>query len=309
MSKFNVGDVVTVRNDLEIGEWYGENDVVREMLKFRGKQVEIEAVLENNQYLIKGDTWSWTDEMFEEGKEEDKMPKFKVGDVVRIKDEFDYDLVNGEVGYVDGFEAYHGKIATITYITCGGNYNIDIDDENYNWHESQFDFAEPVPKSDDSIIMFAKLRDGAIIPSKREEDGCYDLYICTDEDVVIQPHQIKLIPTGICSTFSKKYRIGIRERGSNTKSGLITVAGQIDSNYTGEWFLALYNSHNVPARISRDYTEYKVTPLYAEIPYNKAQAQFAVEYVPQVEIKEVDAEYIKNLVTNRGAGCLGSSNK
>lgn len=286
---------------------YGGNDVVSEMLKFRGKQVEIEVILENNQYLIKGDTWSWTDEMFEEGKGEDKMTKFKVGDVVRIKDTFDYELVDYNVGFVDEFYDYCGQVTTITKChDADDSYYIELDGGEYCWHESQFEFVAPTP---DNTIKFAKLRDGAKIPSKREADGCYDLYICTDEDVVIQPHQIKLIPTGICSTFSSEYRIGIRERGSNTKSGLITVAGQIDSNYTGEWFLALYNSHNVPARISKDYTDYKVTGEYAEIPYNKAQAQFAVEFVPKVEIEEVDAEYIKQLVTDRGSGCLGSSGK
>lgn len=68
-------------------------------------------------------------------------------------------------------------------------------------------------------IKFAKTRHGAKIPSKRQGDGCYDLYVCFDEEsVAIQPHTVKLVPTGICSTFDSNYRIGFRERGSNTKS-------------------------------------------------------------------------------------------
>lgn len=68
-------------------------------------------------------------------------------------------------------------------------------------------------------IKFAKTRPDAKIPSKRQGDGCYDLYVCFDEEfVTIHPHTVKLVPTGICSTFDSNYRIGFRERGSNTKS-------------------------------------------------------------------------------------------
>ena len=79
-------------------------------------------------------------------------------------------------------------------------------------------------------------------PSKREADGCYDIYANFEEEfMVIQPNQVKLIPTKIFSKFDSKYRISVRERGSNTKSGMIVMAGQIDSNYRGEWFVAIYN--------------------------------------------------------------------
>ena len=66
-------------------------------------------------------------------------------------------------------------------------------------------------------IKFAKTRPDAKIPSKRQGDGCYDIYVCFDEEFVeIHPHTVKLIPTGICSTFDSNYRFGFRERGSNT---------------------------------------------------------------------------------------------
>ena len=232
--------------------------------------------------------------------------KLNVGDKVRVKKSLVGGSEYGEVYFSHAMEDFLGEEAIIVRVCQDNIYNISIDDECFFWTSDMFD---KVDESNDKKILFAKMRDGAIIPSKREEDGCYDLYICTDEDVIIQPHQIKLIPTGICSTFPSKYRIGIRERGSNTKSGLITVAGQIDSNYTGEWFLALYNSHNVPAKISKEYEDYKITDEIVQIPYRKAQAQFAVELVPDVEVEEIELEYIKSLVTNRGAGCLGSSGK
>lgn len=233
------------------------------------------------------------------------MKKFKVGDRVRLTN--------------DEYICYHASKGNTGIITAKDD-NCDVivlfDNNISGWGEDDqylyvgIDSLELItPKEISNRILFAKVNPDAIIPSKRDEDGCYDLYICTSEDVVIQPHQIKLIPTGICSTFSSKYRIGIRERGSNTKSGLITVAGQIDSGFTGEWFLALYNTHDVPVCITRDVKEVIKTEDFVLIPYNKAQAQFSIEVIPQVKVQEVDLAYIKGLNTNRGENCLGSSGK
>jgi dUTP pyrophosphatase len=159
-------------------------------------------------------------------------------------------------------------------------------------------------------IKFAKTRPDAKIPTKRQGDGCYDLYVCFDEEfVTIPPHSVKLVPTGLCSTFDSNYRIGFRERGSNTKSALLVMAGQIDSNFTGEWFVALYNGNDIPIEITKNVSEVTKEEDFIRVPYCKAVAQFAVEEVPQVTIEEVDADYIMNLKTERGAGMLGSSNK
>lgn len=159
-------------------------------------------------------------------------------------------------------------------------------------------------------IKFAKTRPDAKIPTKRQGDGCYDLYVCFDEEfVTIPPHSVKLVPTGLCSTFDSNYRIGFRERGSNTKSALLVMAGQIDSNFTGEWFVALCNGNDIPIEITKNVSEVTKEEDFIRVPYCKAVAQFAVEEVPQVTIEEVDADYIMNLKTERGAGMLGSSNK
>lgn len=161
-----------------------------------------------------------------------------------------------------------------------------------------------------TTVKFAKIREGAIIPSKRDEDGCYDIYACFDDEyIAIQPHECKLIPTGICSAFDNNYRIGIRERGSNTKSTLITMAGQIDSSYRGEWFVALYNGNNIPVEITKNVTAVERFDDYVRVPYSKAIAQFAVEFVPNVTMDIVDIDTIKSYTSERGEGCLGSSGK
>lgn len=143
-------------------------------------------------------------------------------------------------------------------------------------------------------IYFAKINTNAKIPTKRQEDGCYDLYACIDKSITIYPHTTELIPTGICSAFSSKYRIGFRERGSNTKFGGIVMAGQIDSGFRGEWFVAIHNASNSP------------TTIY---PYSKAICQFAIEEVPEVEICETDIDTINTFESERGEGMLGSSGK
>ena len=75
--KFKVGDLVTVRSDLEVGVAYGWDTFVSGMTYFEGKQVTIKKV-NNGKYLIEedNDNWNWTDEMLE------PVAEFNVGDVV-----------------------------------------------------------------------------------------------------------------------------------------------------------------------------------------------------------------------------------
>lgn len=164
-------------------------------------------------------------------------------------------------------------------------------------------------KKESDIVYFAKTKPNAIIPSKREEDGNYDLYACIDEPVIILPHTNKLIPTGIASVFNSKYRIGFRERGSNTKSNLIVMAGQIDSGYRGEYFVSLFNGNDIPVELTNIITEVEKTEDFIKVPASKAVCQFAVEPVPDVKIKEITYNQIQEFKSDRGISCLGGSGK
>lgn len=162
-------------------------------------------------------------------------------------------------------------------------------------------------------IKFAKTKPNAKLPSYgRDGDGCMDIYACYNDNefpIVVPPHTNKLIATGICSSFPPNYRISVRERGSNTKSGLQVMAGQVDSNYRGEYFVALYNSNDQDVYIMPDVTEVAKIDNYIMVPYSKAIAQIAIEEIPQVEVVEVPLEEILEDKTSRGDGCLGSSGK
>lgn len=150
----------------------------------------------------------------------------------------------------------------------------------------------------------------AKIPSKRDEDGLYDVYAAFDEDsITIEPHKVKLVPTGIISAFNPKWRIAARERGSASKTNLAQKCGQIDSGYRGEWFIALRNDNDIPVRITKLVAENQFWGNVIEVPYNKAICQVAVEEVPVIDILEEAPESIKNYISERGSGCLGSSNK
>ena len=228
------------------------------------------------------------------------MMKFRIGEKVRVKKSVKCGDIHGGIDFVDKMEKYIGKIICVE----------DTDSEDGSYFCDGYWFCEEWLEEVEDKILFAKVRPDAIIPTKREEDGCYDIYSNFDEEMfVIPPHQVKLVPTGIASAFDKKYRIGIRERGSNTKGTLIVMAGQIDSNFRGEWFVALYNGNDIPVAISKEVTDVVKTEDYIQVPYTKAIAQFAVEIVPKVEVKEVTFDDIKAIESDRGFGMLGSSGK
>ena len=186
-------------------------------------------------------------------------------------------------------------------------------------------------------IKFAKVHPNAIIPSKRDEDMGFDIYACFDEDyIVINPHETKLIPTGIASACSPKYGFLVFERGSTGSKGIARRCGVIDSGYRNEWFIGLTNTTNKTLYISKLSKEEIIDRIYnaddmnkkwdgvfgglASIkngleyntlvyPYSKAIAQALVIPVPKTEVEELSYEDLKTIESERGMGALGSSNK
>lgn len=167
----------------------------------------------------------------------------------------------------------------------------------------------------DNTIYFAKVRPTAIIPSKRNEDGCYDIYADQlIEEMSIAPGAIKDVPTGIATAFSAKYRFDFqRERGSTGAIGLVPRCGQIDSGYRGEIFLKLQNVTDRVIIISKKFD--KITygtnedGNFVIYPITKAVCQAALEVVPIVEEKEIPYEQLEKIPSQRGKGKLGDSGK
>ena len=161
-------------------------------------------------------------------------------------------------------------------------------------------------------LLFAKAEEGsdAKIPSKREEDGWYDLYACFEgSQTKIAPGQVKLVPTGVISAFSKRYRATLGERGTNAKSHLVVMAGKIDSGYRGEWFVALLNTYSKPVVISKSHEDFFEDEYCLFVPYKKAICQFDITEVPDMQVIQTSKEAIMGYVSERMEGSLGSSGK
>lgn len=166
-------------------------------------------------------------------------------------------------------------------------------------------------------IFFAKMKEGAILPSKREEDAGYDFYACFDEDVfVIKSHETKAVPTGIAWASSPKYYLQIEERSSLGVKGIKKNSGVIDSGYRGEILIPIFNSTEKTFVISKVDVE-KLSTICPELtaeniilqPYKKAIAQGVLHIVPEVEVEEMSYDELSKIPSLRGDGRCGSSNK
>ncbi|MBQ7452888.1 MAG: dUTP pyrophosphatase [Clostridia bacterium] len=170
-------------------------------------------------------------------------------------------------------------------------------------------------------LVFAKMREGAIIPTKKDEDAGYDLYANFEDDYfVIEPHQTKAIPTGIACAFNKKFYAQIEERSSMAKLGIKKSGGVMDSGYRGEYLIMTYNTNhkpfiiskipleNIPAKIKVGGKTYK-TKNCIVYPYTKAVCEIVMQEVPVLETKEVSYAELKNIASLRGEGGFGSSGK
>lgn len=160
-------------------------------------------------------------------------------------------------------------------------------------------------------IYWAKTHPEAIIPTRRDEDGCYDIYGVYEEDELeIKPHEIVEISTGIATAFSKKYRLNFqRERGSTGSIGLVPRCGQVDSGFRGTIFLKMQNTTTKTIVISKYVNNVIINEDRVIYPASKAICQAALEIVPKNKTKVIDYEELKQIPSERGMGKLGSSGK
>lgn len=170
-------------------------------------------------------------------------------------------------------------------------------------------------------IAFAKIRETAIIPTKKLEDAGYDLYANFEEDYfVIEAGKTRPVPTGIAMAFSHKYYVQIEERSSMGKIGIKKSSGVFDSGYRGEYFIMTYNTNEVPFVISKISAEempeefevqgksYKKSEVII-YPYTKAICQAVVQVVPVLNEIELTYDELCSIASERGKGGFGSSGK
>ena len=142
-------------------------------------------------------------------------------------------------------------------------------------------------------VAVKKLREGAILPTFGSAQAAgADLYACLEQNVTIAPGETAFIPTGLAMELPWGYAGLIYARsGLACKRGLAPAnkVGVVDSDYRGEFIVALHNHDSQPQTISSGerIAQLVVTPVL--IP----------EYIEVETLSETD----------RGTGGFGSTGK
>ncbi len=117
-------------------------------------------------------------------------------------------------------------------------------------------------------IRVKKLKPGAVLPTYGSAEAAgADLYACLDEAVVIHPGETVFIPTGL----SMEIPVGIAgliyaRSGLACKRGLAPAnkVGVIDSDYRGEFIVALHNHGSNEQTVSHGerIAQLLITPVF-----------------------------------------------
>ena len=142
-------------------------------------------------------------------------------------------------------------------------------------------------------IAVKKLREGAILPTFGSPEAAgADLYACLEQDVTIAPGETAFIPTGLAMELPRGYAGLIYARsGLACKRGLAPAnkVGVVDSDYRGEFIVALHN-HGAQAQT---------------ISTGERIAQLVV--TPVLIPEYIEVETLSD--TQRGAGGFGSTGR
>ena len=140
-------------------------------------------------------------------------------------------------------------------------------------------------------VNIKKLDAKAVLPTYGSEYSAgADLYACLDEELVLQPGETKMIHTGIAMEVPVGYAGLIYARsGLASKRGLAPAnkVGVVDSDYRGEFMVALHNHSSQPQAVAP----------------GERIAQMVITPVLAVSFNEVDDLE----ETGRGAGGFGST--
>lgn len=142
-------------------------------------------------------------------------------------------------------------------------------------------------------INIKRLTETAILPERGSAYAAgYDLFADLQETVSIQPHETKMIGTGLAMEIPEGYFGGIFARsGLSSKEGLrpANCVGVVDADYRGEVKVALHNDGE----------------FVREIKSGQKIAQLVVVPFLSVEFDEVN----ELSETVRGVGGFGSTGK
>ena len=87
MNKFKVGDKVKLRDDLEVGRDYGEITFLRDMKDLQGKELTIDRISRQGNYILKEGRYYYSEEMLEKVNDTDDLLEFALGKLNMTKEE------------------------------------------------------------------------------------------------------------------------------------------------------------------------------------------------------------------------------
>lgn len=142
-------------------------------------------------------------------------------------------------------------------------------------------------------IEIKKLREGAVIPTRGSAAAAgYDLRACIGAPIVIAPGETAMVGTGLSIAVPEGYFGAVFARsGLACKQGVrpANCVGVCDSDYRGEYMVALHNDSCVPCEIA---------------PGDRI-AQLVV--MPFLELEFEEKDELSD--TARGAGGFGSTGR
>lgn len=114
----------------------------------------------------------------------------------------------------------------------------------------------PIPATRQPMILpVFRLPHAADLPLPKHETAdaaCIDLSAAIDAEIILQPGQRALVPTGLCFAIPEGFHGQIWPRsGMAAKNGIDVLAGMIDADYRGELKVALINFGDQPFSITR----------------------------------------------------------
>ena len=133
----------------------------------------------------------------------------------------------------------------------------------------------------------------------KEGDSGFDLRACLpngEKEVILQPLDRMLIPTGLYFELPMGYELQIRPRsGHSFKTGLMAILGTVDTGYRGEIKVIMINLSKEPQKIEAG----------ERIAQGVVASRISTEFGKLIKLESVE----ELSETERGAGGFGSTGK
>ena len=114
MNKFKIGDKVKLRDDLEVGRDYGGITFLRDMKDLQDKELTIDRISRQGNYILKEGRYYYSEEMLEKVNDTDDLLEFALGKLNMTKEELRREYENSKT---------EKQIVEDGTVKCNGKYS------------------------------------------------------------------------------------------------------------------------------------------------------------------------------------------